>query len=386
MSVDRVAPAMPGGRAGDLSAPCASDSNQPPSRPEECVRTILTIVGARPQFVKAAPVSRALRTVADEYLVHTGQHYDDRMSQAFFEDLDIPRPDVNLGVGSGYHGAQTGRMLELIESVLIEQKPGLVIVYGDTNSTLAGALAASKLHIPVAHVEAGLRSYRRDMPEEINRVVTDHVSELLFCPTENAASCLAKEGITAGVEVVGDVMVDALESVRDRLRPLASSFGVEGSYLVATLHRAETVDHRERLSAALGLLGAMPHRVVLPVHPRTKDAMARFGLTWPETVIPIDPVGYVDMLSLVAHAEATLTDSGGLQKESVLLGTRCITLRQETEWPETLEGGWNTVVGLDAEAALHALNAPPPSGEIHAFGDGHAAERIAQSISRFLQG
>jgi UDP-N-acetylglucosamine 2-epimerase len=331
-------------------------------------------------------VSRAVRRVADEYLIHTGQHYDDRMSQSFFDDLEIPLPDVNLGVGSGSHGAQTGRMLELIETVLVEQRPELVIVYGDTNSTLAGALAASKLHIPVAHVEAGLRSYRLDMPEEINRVLTDHVSELLFCPTESAAACLAKEGITAGVEVVGDVMVDALESVRKRLAPLAGSFGVEGPYLVATLHRAETVDHPERLAAALRLLGVMPHRVILPVHPRTRGAVERFGLAWPDTVVPVEPVGYIQMLSLVAYAEATLTDSGGLQKESVLLGTRCITLRDETEWPETLAGGWNTVVGLEADAALDALNAAPPKGRADLFGDGRAAERIARSIARFLQG
>lgn len=346
---------------------------------------IVAIVGARPQFIKAGPVSRAVRSVTSEYLVHTGQHYADEMSQDFFRELGIPKPDVNLEIGSGSHGAQTGRMLALIEAVLVEQDPRLVIVYGDTNSTLAGALAAAKLGIPIAHVEAGLRSHRRDMPEEINRVLTDHVSDLLFCPTENAEACLTKEGITRGVEVVGDVMVDALESVRARLRPLAPSFGVVGPYLVATLHRAETVDHPERLAAALQLLAAMSRPVILPVHPRTAGAMERDGLAWPEIVVPVDPVGYVEMMSLVGYAEATLTDSGGLQKESVLLGTRCITLRDETEWPETLDMGWNTVVGLDAQAALEALGSPAPIGKIDAFGDGRAAERIARSISLFLQ-
>lgn len=347
-------------------------------------RTILAVVGARPQFIKAAPVSRAVREVASEYLVHTGQHYDDGMSRAFFEELRIPEPDLNLAIGSATHGAQTGRMLEAIESVILEQSPDLVLVYGDTNSTLAGALAAAKTGVPVAHVEAGLRSYRRDMPEEVNRVLTDHVSDLLFCPTANALDCLAREGITSGVQVVGDVMVDALEAVRAHLRPVAPDLGVEGKYYAATLHRAENVDRPDTLGAALNVLAAMPLPVLIPVHPRTKAAMESAGLAWPSNVVATDPVGYTDMLSLVANAEATLTDSGGLQKESVLLGTRCLTLRSETEWPETLEGGWNTVVGLDREAALEAIGQPTPMGTIDAFGDGRAAERIADSIVSFL--
>jgi UDP-GlcNAc3NAcA epimerase len=346
---------------------------------------ILTVVGARPQFIKAAPVSRALRDVASEFLVHTGQHYDEGMSRVFFEELRIPEPDINLGIGSGNHGAQTGRMLAAIEDVLVSQDPGLVIVYGDTNSTLAGALAAAKLDIPVAHVEAGLRSYRRDMPEEINRVLTDHVSTLLFCPTENAAECLSREGITTGVEVVGDVMVDALQSVRERLTPAAAGYGIEGPYLVATLHRAENVDDADQLAAALRIFEECPYPVILPVHPRTAASMDRFDLRWPGTVTPVNPVGYIDMLSLVANANAVLTDSGGLQKESVLLGTRCVTLREETEWPETLHDGWNTVVGLDLAKALAAFDLPQPTEEIDAFGDGKAADRIAQSIAPFLE-
>lgn len=346
---------------------------------------ILTVVGARPQFIKAAPVSRALRRIADEYLVHTGQHYDQQMSAVFFAELDIPRPDVDLEVGSGSHGAQTGRMLERVEEVLLEQRPDLVLVYGDTNSTLAGALAAAKLDLPVAHVEAGLRSFRRDMPEEVNRVLTDHLSRVLFCPTETAVGHLRREGIEEGVALVGDVMVDALESVRPRLGPAAAErLGVASPYLVVTLHRAETVDHPHRLRAALDLLAALPHPVVFPVHPRTAAAMRRAGYRWPERVVAVSPLGYLDMLSLVAGAEAVLTDSGGLQKETVLLGVRCLTLRKETEWPETLAGGWNTLVGLDTGRALTALAAPPPQGRVEAFGDGHAAERIAAAVSAFL--
>ncbi len=342
---------------------------------------IVTIVGARPQFVKAAAVSRVLRRVADEYLVHTGQHYDEAMSQVFFAELGIPPPDVNLGVGSGPHGAQTGTMLAAIEEVLLERKAKMVVVYGDTNSTLAGALAAAKLHIPVAHVEAGLRSYRRDMPEEINRVLTDHLSTLLFCPTDHARECLRREGIVEGVEVVGDVMVDVLEGVRPRLEHgIAARFGMSGPYVVATLHRAENVDEPGRLQRALEVLDAVPYPVILPVHPRTRASMQRLGLTWPDRVTAVEPLSYVEMLSLVAGAEAVLTDSGGLQKEAVLLGTRCLTLRPETEWPETLEGGWNTVVDLDAARVVEILRGAVPRGSVSGLGDGNAAARIVQAI------
>ncbi len=342
---------------------------------------VLTVVGARPQFVKAAPVSRALRAVTHETLLHTGQHYDDEMSAVFFDELGIPEPDVNLAVGSGRHGTQTGRMLAGIEEVLVERRPDLVVVYGDTNSTLAGALAAAKMGIPVAHVEAGLRSYRRDMPEEINRVLTDHVSALLFCPTEHARECLAREGIVDGVEVVGDVMVDALHEVRPRLdRGIAARFGIEEPYLVATLHRAENVDDPDRLRRAIQLLGSLPLPVVVPVHPRTRAAMERHGFEWSGKVTAVEPLSYVEMLGLVAGAEAVLTDSGGLQKEAVLLGTRCLTLRAETEWPETLEGGWNTVVDLDGDRVREVLDGPPPRGSVKGLGDGEAAGRIVESI------
>lgn len=342
---------------------------------------VLTVVGARPQFIKAAPVSRVLRRRADEYLVHTGQHYDAAMSKVFFDELDIPPPDVNLGVGSGSHGRQTGEMLAGIERIIEQQAPDWVLVYGDTNSTAAGALAAVKLNVPVAHVEAGLRSGRRDMPEEINRIVTDHVADLLLAPTSTAMEHLADEGLESRSRLVGDVMVDALHHARDHLTSnAAEAHGLADGYLVATMHRAETVDHRVRLAQALHLFEKMPMPVLLPLHPRTAAAMGRFGLEWPHNVTVVEPVGHREMMSLVAGAEAVLTDSGGLQKEATLLGTRCITLRPETEWPETLADGWNTVVDLDAQAALDALATQPPAAPLAAFGDGHAAERVVAAI------
>lgn len=339
---------------------------------------IVSIVGARPQFIKAAPVSRALRAGAEEILLHTGQHYDDEMSAVFFDELEIPEPEINLGVGSGSHGEQTGRMLIAIEEVLVSVDPRWVLVYGDTNSTLAGALAAAKLGVPVAHVEAGLRSYRRDMPEETNRVLTDHLSTVLLCPTPASVANLAREGIRAGVELVGDVMVDALATVRTKLTfDQVARLGVAKPYFAATLHRAENVDHPENLSRALELLGGMAGSVVIPVHPRTAAAVERQGLRWPDNVQLLDPVGYVEMLSLVEHAEALLTDSGGLQKESVLLGTRCLTMRNETEWIESTETGLNTVVGLDLRAAQAALAATPPTTDVAAVYPPGASARIA---------
>lgn len=343
--------------------------------------TVLTVVGARPQFIKAAPVSRVLRSRATEFLVHTGQHYDAAMSEVFFVELGIPEPDLNLGVGSDSHGRQTGQMLDGLEQAILEQSPDWVLVYGDTNSTLAGALAAAKLHVPVAHVEAGLRSGRRDMPEEVNRIVADHVGDLLLAPTVTAMEHLRREGLEDRAVLVGDVMVDALHHVRNRLdREPGRSFGVDGDYAVATLHRAETVDDPERLQQAIGLLGQVPLPVILPLHPRTSAAVQRFGLDWPGNVVVTEPVGYRSMMSLVACATAALTDSGGLQKEATLLGTRCITLRPETEWPETTTDGWNTVVDLDAEAALAALARPAPEAPVAAFGDGRAAERVVAAL------
>lgn len=317
---------------------------------------ILTVVGARPQFIKAAPVSKALVGMADEFLVNTGQHYDAAMASAFFDELSIPAPAVDLGIGSATHGAQTGRMLEALEAAMIEQSPDVVQVYGDTNSTLAGALAAAKLGIPVAHVEAGLRSWRRDMPEEINRVVTDHVSSLLLCPTGEAVANLEREGVTVGVERVGDVTVDAVHAALPHLsRSRLDALGVPERYIAATMHRPVNVDTADRLSQALALFEAMPVPVVIAVHPRTAAAMERFGLEWPGNVVALEPLGYLDMLSLARYADAMLTDSGGLQKEAIIVGTPCVVLRDETEWVETVELGMSRLVGLDVRAALAAV-------------------------------
>ena len=321
---------------------------------------IVTIIGARPQFVKAAPVSRELRKHHTEVLVHTGQHYDRAMSQVFFDELGIPSPDVNLGVGSGPHGAQTGAMLEGIERVLISERPDWVLVYGDTNSTLAGALAAAKLLIPVAHVEAGLRSFNRAMPEEINRVMADHVSELLLCPSESAVTNLAKEGISRGVHLIGDVMSDTLKWVRQRIDrsppPVLKHLGLsESAYLLCTVHRNENADNMDRLSGIMAALARFNERVIFPVHPRTRKTMESKQLQAPANVSLIDPLGYLDMMALARSARMILTDSGGLQKEAYWLGVPCVTLREETEWTETVDAGWNVLTGSDTERIVSAV-------------------------------
>ncbi|SNQ61102.1 UDP-N-acetylglucosamine 2-epimerase homolog [Candidatus Methanoperedens nitroreducens] len=287
---------------------------------------ILSIVGARPQFVKCAPLSRELRKEHEEVLVHTGQHYDHEMSEVFFEELNIPKPDYNLGIGSGSHGEQTGKMLIEIEKVMIKEKPDLVLVYGDTNSTLAGALAAAKLQIKVAHVEAGLRSFDRRMPEEINRALTDHASDLLFCPTQTAVDNLAKEGITEGVHLVGDVMVDALEynrKVAEEKSRIIEELGLEkGKYLVITVHRPGNTDSRENMTNIIEAMGEAGRTVVFPAHPMTEKYLAKYNLleSMPENVKLIQPLGYLDMLRLMSGAEKILTDSGGIQKEVYMLG------------------------------------------------------------------
>src|ERR1041384_6662606 len=302
-------------------------------------KTIMTIVGARPQFIKAAPVSRALAASFDEVLVHTGQHYDYGMSGVFFEEMEMRPPDYHLGIGGGTHGEQTGKMLIEIEKILHSVKPDYVLVYGDTNSTLAGALAAAKARIPLAHVEAGLRSYNRAMPEEINRLLTDHVSNLLLCPTDAAVENLTKEGITKGVYRVGDVMYDALLSnlaiAHKRSRILASLGLQRGTYALATVHRAANTDNPERIAAILAALGLLSKRVVFPVHPRTRNVIRESELAVSSNISIIEPVGHFDMLILQENADCILTDSGGMQKEAYLLGVRCITLREETEWVET---------------------------------------------------
>jgi UDP-GlcNAc3NAcA epimerase len=347
---------------------------------------IVTVVGARPQFVKASVVSRALRARHTEVLVHTGQHYDAAMSDLFFRDLDLPAPDRHLGIGSASHGEQTGRMLAAIEAALLEEKPDIVLVYGDTNSTLAGALAAAKLGLPVAHVEAGCRSYDRTMPEEINRVLTDHASTLLFCPTATAVGNLAREGITRGVEQVGDVMLDVcLEQLplTGRRAGVLARLGVTpGAYLVATIHRPANTDDRARLIGLATALGRLDHPVIFPVHPRTRAAVA--GLLPPDNVRMVEPVGYLDMLTLVRHARMVLTDSGGLQKEAFFIGTPCLTLRDRTEWPETVDAGWNRLVDTNGDVMCDAVRAWRPTGvpNVSLFGDGHAADRIVALLER----
>lgn len=349
---------------------------------------VLTIVGARPQFIKAAPVSRVLRRRHEEFLLHTGQHYDDEMSDLFFRQLEIPAPDLNLEVGSGRHGAQTAAMLPGIESVAIEQRPEWLLVYGDTNSTLAGALVGAKLHVPVVHVEAGLRSYDRRMPEEVNRVVADHLSTLLLCPSQPAVVNLSREGITKGVQVVGDVMYDAFlqnVEVARRASHVLEKLAVErDGYQLLTIHRAENVDRPELLARILEGVGDSGRRVVFPVHPRTRAALDANGQRPPANVTLTDPVGYLEMLILEENAEAIVTDSGGVQKEAYFAGRPCITLRERTEWTETVEAGWNVLVGTDARAIARAMREFRPEGERpQLFGDGHAAERVVEALSTF---
>jgi len=350
---------------------------------------ILSIVGARPQFIKCAPVSVELRKEHEEILVHTGQHYDPEMSDIFFEDLQIPQPDYHLEVGSGSHGKQTAAILEKVENVLMKEFPDLVLVYGDTNSTLAGALAAAKLHIPVAHVEAGLRSFDRSMPEEINRVVTDHVSNLLLCPTQTAIDNLAKEGIRQGVHLVGDVMVDALRHnarIAEKKSHIISQLGLTwGNYYVATVHRPGNTDDRKNLTAIIKAFRDSGKTVVFPVHPRTKKYLHEYGLgeSLSGNIRCIDPLGYIDMLHLMKHAKKILTDSGGIQKEAYVMGVPCITLRENTEWIETLTGGWNILVGADTQRILTAiLTDVRTNADNTVFGTGNAAERIVQVFNK----
>ncbi|WP_324332083.1 UDP-N-acetylglucosamine 2-epimerase (non-hydrolyzing), partial [Methanospirillum sp.] len=348
---------------------------------------ILSIVGARPQFIKCAPVSRELRKEHREVLVHTGQHYDPEMSDVFFEELAIPKPEYHLGVGSGPHGKQTGECLAKIEEVLIKEHPDLVLVYGDTNSTLAGGLAAAKLHIPVAHVEAGLRSFDRTMPEEINRILVDHISEMLFCPTQTAVDNLRAEGITKGVFLIGDVMVDALEYNREVARKRSDILQryslIPGKYLVLTIHRPSNTDNPEHMENIIGAIGDCGVPTLFPVHPRTKKYLISYGL-WdrmPDTIITCDPLGYLDMLAAMDSAGKILTDSGGVQKEAYLLSVPCITLRENTEWVETVEVGWNVLVGADRERIVRMIGGfIPPVEHPDLFGR-DASGRILESIT-----
>ena len=362
---------------------------QYPGKQPENDRVVLTVIGNRPQFIKAAAVSGPLREVAREVLVHTGQHYDDVLSQIFFDELGLPRPEHRLDLGGGTNTEQTARMLAALEPLLASERPALVMVYGDTNSTLAGALAGAQAGVPVAHVEAGMRSYDRAMPEELNRVLTDHASALLLCSSEAPAAILRGERVVGEVEVVGDVMVDVAQLLGPRAAArteVLERFGVSpGAYVLATAHRAGNVDDPGRLAALVALLAAVPGPVVLPLHPRTAARLDAAGLRAhlaDAGVVLLPPLGYLDFTALLHHARAMLTDSGGVQKEAYLAGIPCITMRDTTEWTETVDAGWNVLVDLDAEAAREALARRPPPERPPLYGDGRAGERVVAALAR----
>jgi len=356
---------------------------------------ILTVIGNRPQFVKAAAVSRLLRKSHDELIVHTGQHYDDEMSRVFFDELGVPTPDRELHAGGGTNTEQTARILGLLEGEIASAEPDLVLVYGDTNTTLAAALAAAQAGVPVGHVEAGMRSFDRLMPEELNRVLTDHASDLLLCSTETAMANLSAERAAGEAHLVGDVMADVSISFRpiaEERSTVLEDYGLEpGGYVAATAHRAGNVDVPERLEQLVALLEAVPGKVVLPLHPRTAARLEAAGLrarldAAPNVVLP-PPLGYFDFLKLTAHARAVLTDSGGVQKEAYLLGVPCVTMRDTTEWVETVAAGWNVLVDLDVDAARAALEGPPPPAERpELYGGGRAAERVCDVLDAYTPG
>jgi UDP-GlcNAc3NAcA epimerase len=349
---------------------------------------ILTVVGNRPQFIKAAAVSGLLRERHEEILVHTGQHHDDSLSQVFFSELGLARPDRELHIAGGSNTSQTARMLAALEPLLAAERPQAVLVYGDTNSTLAGGLAAAQAGIPLVHVEAGMRSFDRRMPEELNRVLTDHLGDLLLCASQTAAENLRAESVAGRIEVVGDVMVDVAMRWQPAARADAGASAAHGvmpgSYLLLTAHRAGNVDDPGRLRALIELIAALPGPVLFPLHPRTRarllESSQMTDLEGVDGLIITEPLGYAEFSALVCQARAVLTDSGGVQKEAYLAGVPCVTLRATTEWVETVSSGWNTLVDLDAKAALSALEQRPPGERPELYGDGHAAERCVRAI------
>jgi len=347
---------------------------------------VLSVVGARPQFVKLAPVSHAAASKGVEHVVvHTGQHYDENMSQSFFDELRIPDPDVNLSVGSSAHGAQTGQMLIDLEPVLIEHDPDWVLVYGDTNSTLAAAVCATKLHLPLAHLEAGLRSFNRRMPEEHNRVLTDHSADLCLAPTQVAMDHLANEGLAERSVLVGDVMTDVLKAAAAQVRAQPIDTPIGGSdYYLATIHRPDNTDDRDRLAAILEALASLPHPVYLAAHPRLVAKATKHGLTLDQGAIAsVAPLSYPALVQAVQGARGVVTDSGGLQKEAFLLGTPTTTVRPETEWVETLEGDWNQLVNDPAQIHLSAIRERPSAAQGQPYGDGKAAELVIDTLINF---
>jgi UDP-N-acetylglucosamine 2-epimerase len=351
---------------------------------------VITVLGARPQFVKASALSRAFTAAgASERIIHTGQHYDEGMSGVFFSELGLPEPHWNLGCGGLTQGAMTGAMLQGIERILMEEKPQMVVVFGDTNSTLAGALAAAKLHIPVAHVEAGLRSFNRRMPEEVNRICTDHLSDLLFCSSEKGLTQLASEGITRGVHVTGDIMADVFHTALAKVRAAGGNGGTDvpqEPWALMTLHRESNTADPVNLQNIFGALAGSGIPVIFPVHPRTVRMMSGFSVTPPANVRCIDPAGYGELIGLLDRCAMVLTDSGGLQKEAFWAGKPCITLRDETEWTELVETGWNVLTGASRQKIAAAIQTPP-RGSSHPplYGDGHAAERMVEIIETFLR-
>ncbi|MCR9081300.1 MAG: UDP-N-acetylglucosamine 2-epimerase (non-hydrolyzing) [Cyclobacteriaceae bacterium] len=351
---------------------------------------IFTVVGARPQFIKAAVISRLIRDVyhdqMTEVLVHTGQHYDQNMSDIFFTEMDIPKPDFHLEVNEKTHGAMTGKMLHKLEELMLSEKPDIVLVYGDTNSTLAGALAASKLHIPLAHVEAGLRSFWKKMPEEQNRILTDHLSDWLFCPTNTAVDNLKNEGINKGVYNVGDIMLDSFIYYSSFLSSKELNFGsfdantLKSNFALLTLHRAENTSDKSILQNIFSNISELNNLFIFPIHPRTNNVINEFGLKIPNNIYLIPPVGYFEILYLLNHCSFILTDSGGLQKEAFFAGKKCFTLREQTEWVETLSNNWNTLLDPSGDITSK-INTSAPFGEKeNHFGMGNTGEEIIKII------
>lgn len=348
---------------------------------------IVTIVGARPQFIKAAAVSNVIRKDFNEVLVHTGQHYDENMSKIFFDELNIPKPDYNLGVGSASHAKQTGMMLMQLEDIYLKERPDLIIVYGDTNSTLAGALCASKMLIPVAHIEAGLRSFNMAMPEEQNRILSDHISKYLFVPTETAEENLHNEGIIKNVYNVGDVMYDAIlnfSKIADSKSDIMEKLNLTSkNFVLATIHRAENTNDVNKLSNIIKALNLSGKNIILPLHPRTRKYIKDYNIKIGSNISVIEPVGYLEMISLEMHCEKIVTDSGGVQKEAFFMSKPCITMREQTEWVETVKNGWNIIVGTDTNKIVDEIqNFKPTAEKKDIFGDGHSAEKIVDIIKK----